>query len=386
MSSLDDPAPGRTLRQSGLRESNLSTVLRAALSATDPLSRAGLATAIATTRSTAGRLVDELVAAGLLTESSAGHPVRPGRPGALLAAGPRFCALGLQVNVGFLAARVVDLAGSVVTERVVDGDFRDSDADTVLARLVEVAGATCAAVPDTKVLTGVGLAVPGIVSVDDRRLLYAPNLGWADVDLGALSGRILPGHQLRVGNEADMSAATVAAPAPGRPGPLRDFLYLSGEVGIGGAIVRGGRVESGSHGWGGEIGHVCVDLDGPQCRCGSTGCLELYAGRLALQEAAGRSDDAFHIAARALGVALSSVINIVDVPAIVLGGHLGAVGSRLFPGIEAQLRRRVLAAPWFVQTLHQGPVDSTVGASGAALGQLEDVIDHPARWLDPGPR
>lgn len=46
---------------------------------------------------------------------------------------------------------------------------------------------------------------------------------------------------LRVGNEADLAARTVAEQTPGRPGPVRDFVYLSGEIGVGGAVVLGGR-------------------------------------------------------------------------------------------------------------------------------------------------
>ena len=69
---------------------------------------------------------------------------------------------------------------------------------------------------------------------------------------------------------------------PGPAGCHGDFIYLSGEVGIGGAVMIDGRAMEGDHGWFGEVGHICVDPHGPPCPCGSTGCLERYAGKEAI--------------------------------------------------------------------------------------------------------
>ncbi|NEE32616.1 ROK family protein, partial [Streptomyces sp. SID7982] len=70
-------------------------------------------------------------------------------------------------------------------------------------------------------------------------------------------------------------------------GDVRSFLYLTGEIGVGGALVLNGELLRGAHGFAGEIGHVVVDPAGPECRCGSRGCLEQYAGQAALLRAAG---------------------------------------------------------------------------------------------------
>jgi len=158
---------------------------------------------------------------------------------------------------------------------------------------------------------------------------------------------------------------------------------------------------TGRHGWAGEIGHVCVDPDGPACRCGSTGCLEQYAGRQAVLLAAGlppaagaaelaelaRSGpgparDAVAGAARALGIALAGVVNVLDIPAIVLGGHLGLIADLLRPDLERQLRRRVLSARWVTPTIESAEGDPAPGATGAALHELAAVLDDPARWVD----
>ena len=148
---------------------------------------------------------------------------------------------------------------------------------------------------------------------------------------------------------------------------------------------------------------MCVDPDGPACRCGSTGCLEQYAGRHALLPRAGLPLDAapgelarahrarrpgrpvraVDTAARALGVALAGVINVLDIPTVVLGGHLGRAGRpALRPALEEHLRRRVLSARWRRPTIDAAVAAPAAGATGAALRALDDVVADPARWLD----
>jgi predicted NBD/HSP70 family sugar kinase len=392
---------GTGARQSTLRSSNLALVLRTVCAADAPLSRADVAVRTGTTRATAARLVDELVAGGLLDEGERVPLPRRGRPATPLLPGARIGALGLQVDAGLLAARVLDLRGRVVAESVVDGDFVGSDPDATLARLGALATGLLAGPAGDLRLAGAGLALPGIVRVEEDLLLRAPNLGWSDVPAAALVAAGLPaGLRPVLGNEADLAARTVAELAPGRPGPLRDFLYLSGQIGIGGAAVLGGRVMTGSAGWAGEVGHVCVDPDGPPCRCGSTGCLEQYAGRHALLAAAGLPLDtppaevvaraaegdvaalrAVDAAAGALGVALAGVVNVLDLPTVVLGGHLGALADLLRPRVEELLARRVLSARWRRPILQAVPAAPAAGATGAALRALADVLADPVRRL-----
>ncbi|SDD21040.1 Sugar kinase of the NBD/HSP70 family, may contain an N-terminal HTH domain [Geodermatophilus telluris] len=392
--------PGASVaRQASLRSGNLALVLRTVCAAGEPPSRADVAAATGTTRATAARLVDDLVAGGLLDEVEQAPSGRRGRPATPLAPGARVVALGLQADAGLLAARVLDLRGRVVAERVEPGDLRASDPGPTLARLGDLAAALLGELPGGARLAGAGLALPGIVDVEGGLLLRAPNLGWSDVRPAALLTPPLP-VELVLGNEADLAARTVAETAPARPGPHRDFVYLSGQIGVGGATVMGGRVVSGSSGWAGEVGHVCVDPDGPACRCGSTGCLEQYAGRDALLAAAGLPRDAgprelarrvadgdraaraaVERAAWALGVALAGVLNVLDVPTVVLGGSLGELADLVRPRLEEDLARRVLSARWRRPRVVAAAGAPAAGATGAALRALDAVVAEPARWL-----
>jgi len=388
-------------RQSTLRTTNLGLVLRTVCASAGPLSRADVAAATGMTRATAARLVDELVAGGLLDEGEREPLPRRGRPATPLLPGARFAALGLQIDAGLIAARALDLRGRVVAERVEHGDLRGSDPAPAFARLGALTTDVLADLPVGSCLVGAGLALPGVVDDAAGVLLRAPNLGWSDLPTAGLLAPFLPpGTGAVLGNEADLAARTVAGSAPGRPGPHQDFLYLSGQIGIGGAIVLGGSVVSGSSGWAGEVGHVCVRPDGPPCSCGSTGCLELYAGRNALLRAAGLPLDApsgdlaqlvrdadpaavqaVDAGAWALGVALAGVVNVVGIPTVVLGGHLAELADLLRPALEEHLTRRVLSARWQQPRIvgAQGP--PAAGASGAALRALDDVLADPAARL-----
>jgi predicted NBD/HSP70 family sugar kinase len=357
------------------------------------------------TRSTVSRLVDELIEGGVLTELDPATASGPGRPATPLVAGTEIAAMGLQVNATYLAARVIDMSGRVVAESFEYDDFVGPPPKSTFARLSLLAASVLPRVPESVRLVGVGLALPGIVSQVSGRLLLAPNLGWSDINPADLiDPTVLVGHDLRVSNEADLAARTVAEAAPGRPSGLSDFIYVSGEIGIGGAVVLDGRVMSGRHGWAGEIGHLCVDPAGPQCRCGSTGCLEGYAGRHAILTAAGLPLDtppdqlatraregeagvkaAIAEAARALGVALSGAINLLDMPSVVLGGHLGQIADMLIPDLETQLHNRVLFARWVSPSISAAAFDTAPGASGAAYQELSAVLDDPSAWLDSTP-
>ena len=164
--------------------------------------------------------------------------------------------------------------------------------------------------------------------------------------------------------------------------------------------MREGRLVEGDHGFAGEIGHIQVDPDGPECTCGNRGCLERYAGRRLILAAAGlpttaRPDElvaawrtgapaarkAVSRTARALGVGLGAAINLLDVSTVVLGGHLAPLTDILRPELEAELEHRVLASPWARPTIVTAPDDHMPGATGAAWSLLETVVADPAAWI-----
>lgn len=387
-------------RQSSLRSLNLATVLKQLYGAATPPSRADIAAATGLTRSTVSRLVDELIVHGFARDLDPVFDGQRGRPAVPLAPpAATWAGVGLEVNISHLAVRVVDLAGGVLAERIVTGEYAGVAPKRTLEALAELAHEAIADVGIDTRLAGIQLALPGLVDAARGVLLRAPNLGWRNVTPAPALADVhgLTGLRVGLGNEADYAALTVARTAPGRPAASSDFLYLSGEVGIGSSLVSHGSVMTGRHGWAGEIGHVCVDPAGPVCACGASGCLERYAGQHALTAAAGVPDtdalvraleagdaqamDAADRAGRALGVALSGALNLLDVSQVILGGHLGVLAPYLRTGILAELNVRVLSAPFEAPTVDAVALDPAPAALGAAYVALEDLLSRPADFM-----
>lgn len=355
-----------------MRAHNLALVLSTVADSADPPSRAAVAAATGLTRATVSALVDDLIAGGLLTELDPPPRTGAGRPAAGLAltsTGP--AGLGLEINVDYLAVCVVDLTGVVRQRFIEHADQRPVAAAAALAALGGLAArARHAAEADGLVVAGAALAVPGLVSAGS--VLDAPNLGWQNVDALALLRGVpeLADLPIVVDNEANLAALGELRVAGGE----QTFLYVSGEIGIGAGLVIDGELYRGARGWSGEIGHVTVHPDGRPCRCGSNGCLEQYAG----QEALGAGEPR---AAAALGIALAAVVNLLDVPVIVLGGAYATYFDRLRAGIEAELRRRVLTARLAPITLRAARLGTNAAVCGAADAVVRGVRDDPAAWL-----
>ncbi|SDN26820.1 ROK family transcriptional regulator [Actinomyces ruminicola] len=389
-------------RQSSLRTANLALLAGHVFAQPEPVSRADVAAATGMTRSTASRLADDLVSAGILSELEPSPASGPGRPAVPLApARGTFVAIGLEVNVSRMAVRAIDLSGQVLAERVVLDDFEASDPAQVLPRLAELA--TEALALDTvrharKV--GAAIALPGLVS--HETLLRAPNLGWERIDPRPFLAEALQpdGLVLHLGNEANFGALTAGRSRPAAPHSAPSYIYLSGENGIGAGIVREGQVMLGVSGFAGEIGHIQADPTGPLCTCGNRGCVERYAGRQLILAAAGleptagpdqlvaaweagepQARRAVTRAAQALGVGLGAAINILDIPTVILGGHLAPLSEILRPELEAELRQRVLSSRWSVPEVITTSQDQTPAVTGAAWSLLEEVVADPAAWM-----
>ena len=375
---------GAPVRQSSVRAHNLALVLRTVANSANPPSRAATATLTGLTRATVSALVDDLIAGGLLTELEPAPRAGAGRPAAGLALAPDGPAgLGLEINVDYLAACVVDLRGNLRHRVVEHADQRLSPAPTALSRLARLANEARELAGDLP-LAGAALAVPGLVAADGV-VRVAPNLGWQEVDATALLAAELD-LPIVVDNEANLAALSELGAAGGSP----SFVYVSGEIGIGAGIVLDGTLCRGVRGWSGEIGHVPVHPDGLLCRCGARGCLEQYAGQEAILRAAGVTSldqlgdgtaAALHDAGSALGIALSTVVNLLDIDTVVLGGSYSPLLPWLRGGIEAELRRRVLTADLAPTDLRAAALGPDAAMRGAADAVVRAVRADPARYL-----
>ena len=384
-----------------LRAHNLSLALRHILANPGAINRAGIAAQTGISRATMSRLVDELIATGLVEESddklaTGGR----GRPTSVLSpASGTVIALGLQVNISVLGAYLVDLSGNVLARETLEGDFSGSDPQATLRKLARMGRRVLReGREEGTTFLGSALALPGLVSGDT--LVTAPNLGWKNIPFEELTHPLHDLHVTLIANEADLAAFAVAHPRPGVPEGPASFIYVSGEVGIGGGLVINHQPLSGAHGWSGEIGHICVEPQGNVCSCGARGCLETIAGLKALCRAAGLEDessareltqlaghsakaqDALANAGHALGQALAGVVNTVDISQVYLGGLVAETAFYLLPTLHEELETRVLQAPWYAPAIDILPSSEDLSLRGGAFQILERILDDPIHWKD----
>jgi predicted NBD/HSP70 family sugar kinase len=391
-----------------VRAHNLSVALHQVVNAREPVSRAGIAAATGLTRATASRLVDALVSAQLVAELPPRTPVSAGRPAAGLVVSPSGPAgLGLEINVDYVAVCVVDLVGASRYREVVVADQRGRSPVQVMATVAGLAAvALSAAAAQGLRIVGATVALPGLVDVSEGRLRLAPNLGWRNVDVIALLGRhqALGGLAIGIDNEANLAA--MAELATGVHGP--SFLHISGEVGIGSGIALDGAIFRGSRGWSGEIGHVTVHSGGRLCSCGARGCLEQYAGqdvivRDGLSAGAGGTTTggaatvelliaearrgnrallaALDEAGSALGIAIASALNMLDLDRVVLGGIYGPLAPYLIPTVEREIQARVVSAQWAKVSVRASTLRAGSAVLGAGQVVVREVLANPAAWI-----
>ncbi|MBT1165752.1 ROK family protein [Bifidobacterium simiarum] len=406
-------ARSRSINQDDLRNHNLSVVLSALMQSTVPLGRAQLAKSTGLTKATMSLLSEILLKNDVVEQIQPLRESQNGRPSTPLAfRSGKWAGLGMQINTDGYGYIAVDLTGRTIGERWVPCVMDDADPDEVFAALDELVRPVEADLRDGGYrLVGTGLALPGLITAD-QRLLNAPNLGWSNMSLDRFD--VVSRLDAFADNEANLAAiaqipgyATKRPDRPGSLGPSDSFLYISTDVGVGSAFVQAGNVVRGDHGFGGELGHVSVEMNGPKCRCGRNGCLEMYAGRrelvktagIAEGDAAARSEYVDELYARwrggdtkavlaidqaltAMASVAASAINILDVDTIVLGGFWSGFQEDICTRLRMRITPQVLARYVLdVKVLACRSMEHPA-LYGAALTGLRRLVDHPVDYLE----
>jgi glucokinase len=255
-------------------------------------------------------------------------------------------------------------------------------------------------------LAGVGVGSPG--TIDDGNVTSARNLpSWEGSFPLATALEEALGCRVRLGN--DVQVATDAEFQLGAGRLYRSLLGVFWGTGVGGGLILDGKPWTG-RGAAGEIGHVVVEIDGARCTCGRRGCMEAYAGRAAMEEHVGRLVEkgrktdlfklmkerertrltsgiwaraldhgdklAIHVldrAVKALGAGIASVVNVLDVEGVIIGGGLGVRLGHPYARRIAEAMQPHLFADFRPPDVHVAALGDLGGAIGAALLVEKDV-------------
>jgi predicted NBD/HSP70 family sugar kinase len=189
-----------------------------------------------------------------------------------------------------------------------------------------------------------------------------------------------------------------------------NFIFVKIGTGIGAGIVCNGLVHRGSHGSAGDIGHICADRNGPICRCGNMGCLEIMAAGPAMANramqaaqngassilakkleannrmlraeevgAAAREGDRVAIeiiqsSGQMIGDVLAGLVNFFNPSLILVGGGVSNIGNQLLASIRQAVLRRSTALATRELVISYSPMGSEAGVTGAIYLALEHLF------------
>jgi len=286
------------------------------------------------------------------------------------------------------------MRGVLISEPGQTLDRRESkyEPDNLIKSITDLAGE----LRKSGEIKAVGLAIPGLVNRETDRVLVSTGLPFTARE--HIHSELMEATGLRFELENDANAAAYGEYKAGAGRDARDIFYIGIGDAIGGAIILDGKLWTGASGCAGEIGHITIDTEGAECVCGNTGCLETIASgpnilrrarerlnrdstsslsRLAMQTSFTAGDlaleanngDDFSVmmlerTGRSIGIAVASMINLLSIERIILGGAVIEAGDLILKPIIAEARKRSFQQCFEATKV----VAAELGADGVAIG------------------
>ena len=404
------PKPPQHLSQSVLPE--LSEIEAAALNIVrleGPLSRTALSEQMGISRASMTSIVGGLLASGVLVEVGQGKS-EGGRPPLLLDVNSELGFIG-GVDIG---ATSVDLALANFRGEVLERYAETADVHTApemllghICGLLEGMLARRGATPGS--LLGVGMGVPGPVQFAAGILIAPPLMPlWEGYPIRKFMRQRFPNVRVVVDNDVNIMA--LGEQRAGAGAGLDNFLFIKIGTGIGCGIISHGGVYRGSDGTAGDIGHICVDYNGPICHCGNLGCLEFMAAGPAIAgkglqaaingqseflarrlkendgvltsrdvgEAAAAGDrtanEIVRQSGKMIGGVLAGLVNFYNPRAVFIGGGVSKIGHQLLSTIRQATLRRATALSTRSLRIDYSELGEDAGVMGAIWLAIEHVF------------
>ncbi len=337
-----------------------------------PISRADLARHLNITRGVVSTLVQELIAQGVIYEGATGEAARGRKPTFLHIRTHDRLAIAVDIRFSKTYVMLCDFSGRELALEAHDTIFSIpeliKDLSARIRRMLKThrAKATC---------EGIGVVVPGMVDQRTGLILNAPAMGWRGVDLrdklAAATG--LPVHIENSGRACSLAQLWLER---GEVSSSNSFVFINVSDGVGVGMVANGELVRGHDHIAGEFGHMPLNLDGPRCMCGSSGCWEAYISNLAtlsryfgwnlsklnpnaLRDAEhssftvldlinrARAGDAkamgaIQSTARFLGLGLGTIVNVINPDCIYLAGEITTAWDLIEETVRQALAERAL--------------------------------------------
>jgi predicted NBD/HSP70 family sugar kinase len=352
-------------------------------------SRTAVAELTGLSRPTVSAFMEELEKAGIVEEFEDTAPRQSGgRPPVLMTLVPRAAfAVGVDMGHEHLRVAVCDLSGDMLSDEysAIDVDHAPRESMDLASELI-TRTLERAEVSRDEVI-GVGMALAAPVDGETGRVFAQGILpSWGGIEpVAEMSGRL--GLPVRLSNDANLGALGEHVFGAGRG--VEELAYVRLSAGIGLGLVLGGHAFGGSSGIAGELGHVRVSRDGPICRCGNRGCLEMFASptvvarllgpdvsvarllELALSGDRGATT-AIAEAGELIGEALATLVTLLNPKLIVVGGDLATTGDVVLDPIRAAIARYSVPPAGAAVEIVRGTLGDRAEVLGAAALVLRE--------------
>ncbi|NOH13768.1 MAG: ROK family protein [Chloroflexi bacterium] len=374
-----------------------------------PLSRTAIAELLDTSRASVTSIVGNLMEMNVLTEVGHGKSDGGRRPRLLdINAGLGFIA-GVDIGATSVDLALADFRGEILERRSDVADVRtapDQLLNTINDMVSEMLNQHGA---DDSHLLGIGMGVPGPVHFPTGVLIRPPLMpAWEGFPIKDFLRDRFPNARPVVDNDVNIMALGEASVGGGVG--LDNFFYIKIGTGIGCGIIVDGEIYRGSDGCAGDVGHICVDYNGPICHCGNAGCLEFMAAgpamaekaRLAAKngegkllakalkdkdgqltsvdvgEAAAAGDQAankiIEESGRMIGGVLAGLVNFYNPKAIFIGGGVSNIGHQFLSTIRQATLRRATALSTRSLQIDYSKLGSDAGVHGAIWLAIENTF------------
>lgn len=344
-------------------------------------SRAKLAERTGLTRSTVSKLVDELIDKNFIHEVGL-SPSRGGRRGVMLALNPDGgCAIALKIGAPAVHCILTNFIGETLWEKHIA--LKSTAADTTLRKAESLIDEAMKASGNNPVV-GIGVGITGIIGRDGS-VKYSAHLDWHDV--------VFREHweqQFHVPVNVD-NEVSFAALGENHYGSARDdshFIFIEVGHGVGAGIVIDGRLYQGVNGYAGEIGFMMMGDATPwEDTVNIPAVLERLSSQHlhnfdAVLQGLARGDDVvintFCHVSQQLGLGIASLVNIFDIPLIIIGGELGKQLAPFLDMIRAEVLRHTIPTRHDFIELRISHLEPDACLMGAVAQVFDDILQEPS--------
>lgn len=387
-----------------VRELNLSTVLEL-IHRLNVCSRAELAERTGLRQSTITNIVNVLIEAGLVVETGSIGGKKGRRSIGVALSKDKYQVIGIRLARNNYSVERFYIDGTY--DAVIRKNFKSNVSMLNILENIRTDTRELLSTAGLKVVA-IGVSVPGPFNLNDAKFINVTYMnGMKDINL---QNFFRDNFDEPVYIEHDANAGVLAEKWFGKNDLEKDtYVYIAAGFGVGAGIMIDGQVFHGSKGIAGEIGHMSINFEGPQCTCGNAGCLEMYASTHAVSEYVKKeiknrkssilsdsyedilkayfngdllASEAIMSSADYLGIGIANIMNLYNPNGIIIGDELSKAGPAFLERVKKKVSQLVPADIFEMTHFYLSSFEQDAALVGAGALAIEKSFQLPKQLID----